>query len=407
LTTGPLEIDEGPDTEGCERPGAVADSGSAPMEGEAAGAGAYSRTKRILFVVELAAGLVYLVLLLATGASPSVAAWLESLSANAWLVVLMYILVVGLLYEFVGTPLDFYGGFILEHKYGQSTQSFWAWAWDALKGKLVTFGIGAVLLEAVYWLLRSFPQSWWIIATAMFIAFGVVMANLAPVLLMPIFYKFVPLRDEELRERLIRLCEKAGTAVRDVYEMDMSRKTRAANAALVGLGATRRIVLADTMLDRYGPDEVEAVLAHELGHHANWDMWKGLIFQSAISALAFYAAFRIMKACSSLVGLSGPDDIAGFPLLMLTMAAVSLLFLPTANAFSRHLERKADSFALRLTGNPRSFASMMGKLGRQNLSEFEPSPLVEFLLFSHPSISKRIRMAREMYPGEFENREAG
>ncbi len=372
--------------------------------GEAASARAYSRSKRILFVVELAVGMGYFVLLLATGASISIAGRVESLTANAWLVVLLYMLVVGLAYEFVGVPLDFYGGFVLEHKYGQSTQSFRAWVWDALKGKLVALCIGAILLEAVYWLLRSYPQSWWLIATVMFIAFGVVMANLAPVLLMPIFYKFVPLKDEELGRRLIRLCEKAGTAVRGVYEMDMSRKTRAANAALVGLGNTRRIVLGDTMLDRYETDEIEVVLAHELGHHANWDMWKGLGFQSAISALAFYAAHHVMDVSSAWLGLRGPGDIAGFPLLMLTIGAVSLFFLPASNAFSRRLERRADGFALKLTAAPRSFASMMGKLGRQNLSEFEPDPLVEFMLFSHPSISSRIRMAREMYPDEFSGR---
>jgi STE24 endopeptidase len=180
--------------------------------------------------------------------------------------------------------------------------------------------------------------------------------------------------------------------------MDMSKKTRAANAALVGLGNTRRIVLGDTLLDRYEPDEIEIILAHELGHHANWDMWKGLLFQSAISAVGFYLAYVVMEACSGRLGLRGPADIAGFPLLALTFGGVSLLFLPTANAFSRRLERRADKFALRLTDDPRSFISMMAKLGRQNLAEFEPNRLVEFALFSHPSIGRRIQMAREMFP---------
>ena len=375
-----------------------AGSGRSPMAEEDEKARVYNRAKRVLFIVELAAGPAYLALLLFSGASLSVAAWLESLSGNAWIVVLLYLLVVGLAYEVIGAPLDFYGGFVIEHKYGQSTQAFRAWAWDRLKSYLIGFAIGGVLLEAVYWLLRSYPQSWWIIATALFIAFAVVMANIAPVVLMPIFYKFAPLKDEELKRRLIRLCEKAGATVRGVYEMDMSKKTRAANAALVGLGNTRRIILSDTLLDRYEPDEIETILAHELGHHTNWDMWKGLLFQSGISALGFYAAYLVMRACSGALGLRGPADIAGFPLLVLTIAGVSLVFLPTANAFSRRLERLADAFALRLTANPRAFVAMMGKLGRQNLAEFEPNPLVEFLLFSHPSIGKRIRAAREMFP---------
>jgi STE24 endopeptidase len=241
----------------------------------------------------------------------------------------------------------------------------------------------------------------------MFIAFAVVMANVAPVVLMPIFYKFVPLREEELKRRLVALCEKVKTRVRGVYEMDMSRKTRAANAALVGLGNTRRIVLGDTLLDRYEPDEIEAVLAHELGHHKNWDMWKGLLFQSAISVLGFYLAYLILNTYSASFGLRGPADVAGLPLLMLTFAGVSLLFLPSSNAFSRRIERRADEFALRLTGNARAFVSMMNKLGEQNLSEFEPSPLVEFILFSHPSVSKRIRRAREIFPESFRDEARG
>ena len=393
---------------GAERPQSpgAPDSLSEAATGEQSDkAGAYNRAKRVLFVSELGIGVAYLVLLLVSGASATLTRWLEAQAGGVWLVILLYLLFVGLAYDLFAVPLDFYGGFILEHKYGQSTQTFRAWLWDQVKGKLVGFAIGVPLIEAVYWLLRNYPRDWWLIAGAMFIAFAIVMANVAPVLLMPIFYKFVSLRDEELKSRLVSLCEKADTSVRGVYEMDMSRKTRAANAALVGLGNTRRIVLGDTLLDRYEPDEVEAILAHELGHHKNRDMWKGLVFQSAVSLLGFYLAYMVLNAYSSSFGSRGPADVAAFPLLTLTIAGVSLLFLPTSNAFSRHLERRADAFALRLTGNPRAFVSMMGKLGRQNLSEFAPNPLVEFILFSHPSVSKRIRAAREMFPGELEESE--
>lgn len=379
-------------------PDESADPGPPPGGKESEKAKAYNRAKRILFVAELGLGVTYLVLLLLSDASLGVARWLENTVGNVWLVVLFYLLIVGAAYDLMAIPLDFYGGFVLEHKYGQSTQRFRGWVWDQVKGKAVGFAIGAPLLETVYLLLRSFPQSWWLIASGTFIGFALVMANVAPVVLMPIFYKFVPLRDEELKRRLVALCEKVKTRVRGVYEMDMSRKTRAANAALVGLGNTRRIVLGDTLLDRYEPDEIEAVLAHELGHHKNLDMWKGLLFQSAISMLGFYLAYLILNAYSTSFGLRGPADIAGLPLLMLTFAGVSLLFLPTSNAFSRRLERNADEFALKLTGNPLAFVSMMSKLGEQNLSEFEPNPLVEFILYSHPSINKRIRHAREIFP---------
>jgi STE24 endopeptidase len=297
-------------------------------------------------------------------------------------------------------PLDFYSGYLLEQKYGQSTQDFWQWAWDQTKGLLVNFVIGASLVEVVYWLLRLYPQTWWIIAEALFVLFAVVMSILAPIILLPIFYKVVPLRDEELRRRIVELCDKANTRIKGVYEMDMSRKTRAANAALIGIGGTRRIILGDTLLERYEPEEIEVVLAHELGHHKHWDIWKGLLFQSAIFFIAFYLAHLILNVFSMVFGLRGPSDIAGFPLLVFTFAVVSLVFLPSVNGFSRWLEWKADDFALKATRNPRAFVSMMAKLGRQNLSEFEPNRLIELFLYSHPPIKKRIEHAREVFPGE-------
>ena len=391
----------GSGTEEHRTPGASGDCSGLTAGTEDEKASAYNRAKRILLVSELGTGIAFLVVLLLSGISITLARWLEAETGNVWLVILLYLVCIGLVYDLFAVPLDFYGGFILEHKYGQSTQTFWAWLWDQAKGKLVGLAIAAPLIEAVYWLLRSYPQTWWLIAGGMFIAFAIVMANVAPIVLMPIFYTFVPLKDEKLRSRLMALCERANTSVRGVYEMDMSRKTRAANAALAGIGNTRRIILGDTLLDRYEPDEVEAILAHELGHHKSWDMWKGLVFQSAISLLGLYLSYVVLNTYSGSFGFRGPADVAAFPLFMLTVAGVSLLFLPTSNAFSRRLERRADSFALSLTRNPRAFVSMMGKLGQQNLSEFEPNPLVEFMLFSHPSISKRIRAAREAFPDEF------
>ncbi|RJP19809.1 MAG: M48 family peptidase [Candidatus Abyssobacteria bacterium SURF_5] len=369
-----------------------------PLEQENEKAKTYNREKRRLFVIELAVGLLFLVLFFFSGASPAVARGVESASRNPWVVVLLYVAVTGALFELIGLPLDFYGSYVLEHKYGQSTQNLRGWAWDQVKGLLVNFVIGVSLVEVVYWLLRNYPNTWWAIGALLFVLFAVIMTVLAPVVLLPIFYKVIPLRDEELKRRILALSEKVGTRVEGVYEMDMSRKTRAANAALVGLGNTRRIILGDTLLERYRRDEIEVVLAHELGHHTHADIWKGLIFQSFIFFLGFYITYLVLNAFSNTFGLRGVADIAGFPLLVLVFSGVSLVFLPIINGFTRRLERSADDFALRVTRNPRAFISMMAKLGRQNLSEFEPSRLVEILLYSHPPISKRIRHAHEVFP---------
>jgi STE24 endopeptidase len=373
------------------------ESGSS-FEQESEKAKEYNREKRILFVAELIIGFLFLVILLFTGLSLLLARRLESVANNPWLVVLLYISIIGAAYELIGLPLEFYGGYILEHRYGQSTQTLWVWVWDQMKGLLVSFVLGVPLMEILYWLLRAYPQTWWLIAAILFIVFAVIMANLAPVLLLPIFYKVIPLRDEELKRRIVALCEKVGTKVKGVYEMDMSRKTRAANAALVGIANTRRIILGDTLLEKYEPDEVESVLAHELGHHKHADIWKGLFFQSGIIFIGFYLAYVILRAFSKTLGFEGPADIAAFPLLVLTSAVVSLVFLPVVNGFSRRLERSADEFALQSTRNPRAFISMMSKLGRQNLAEFEPNRLIELLLFSHPPIKKRIEHAYELFP---------
>ena len=376
-----------------------------PPDRESEKARAYNREKRRLLLVELLLGFLFLVFLFFSGISFSLARLLEAFTANPWLLVLLYVFAVGLAFQIISFPLDFYGGYLLEHKYEQSTQNLRSWSWDQAKGLLVNFVIGISLVEVVYWLLRNYPQTWWIVGAVLFLIFAVIMTILAPVLLLPIFYKVVPLRDEELKRRIVALCERVNTRVRGVYEMDMSRKTRAANAALVGIGNTRRIILGDTLLDRYQPDEIEVVLAHEIGHHKHADIWKGLLVQSVIFFIGFYLAFLVLRGFPSVFGLRGPADIAGFPLLVLTFAGVSLIFLPAINAFSRRIEWQADEFALQVTRTPRAFISMMAKLGRQNLSEFQPNRLVEIFLYSHPPIQKRIEHARETFPGEADSRQ--
>jgi STE24 endopeptidase len=381
-----------------EKPEDVSEESRFASEQESEKARAYNREKRVLFVVELLLGFLFLVLLFFSGLSLSLARWAQAAVDNPWLVVLLYVFLVGCAFELIGLPLDFYGGYLLEHKYGQSTETVRAWVWDQAKGLLVNSLIGIFLIEVVYWLLRAYPRSWWVIGAALFVVFAVIVTLLAPVILLPLFYKVVPLRNEDLRRRIVALCERVNTRVKGVYEMDMSRKTRAANAALVGIGNTRRIILGDTLLERYQPDEIEVVLAHELAHHKHADIWRGLLFQSVIFFIAFYVAYLALRAFSAVFGLQGPSDIAGFPLLALTFAGVSLVFLPVVNGFSRRVEFKADAFALEITGNPGAFISMMSKLGRQNLSEFEPNRLVEILLYSHPPIKKRIQRARESFP---------
>jgi STE24 endopeptidase len=248
----------------------------------------------------------------------------------------------------------------------------------------------------VYFVIGRSPDAWWLPAGATFGALMVLLANLAPVLLLPLFYVVKPLDREALRLRLLSLAERAGTRVLGAYEWGLGEKTNKANAALAGIGPTRRILVSDTMLAQYSDEEIETVLAHELAHHVHGDIWKGLIFETGLILCGFYAASRILKASVGLLGLRGIAEVAGLPVLLLAAGAVSVVMLPAAHAMSRRYERRADRFALELTRNPSAFISAMRRLAAQNLAEENPSKVIQWLFYSHPPIADRIAAA-EIY----------
>jgi STE24 endopeptidase len=221
------------------------------------------------------------------------------------------------------------------------------------------------------------------------------LAQLAPVLLLPLFYDFKPLDRPDLVRRLMALADRAGARVLGVFEWRLSDRTRKANAALTGIGRTRRILLSDTLLAEHSDDEIEVILAHELAHHVHRDIWSGIALETVLIALGFYVADATLGMTARSFGLTGKADVAALPLLLLAAGAVSILFMPVANAVSRMHERRADQYALTLTGNAAAFISAMKRLATQNLAEEEPPRLVELLLHSHPSMQARIAAARE------------
>jgi STE24 endopeptidase len=308
--------------------------------------------------------------------------------------VLLFVIVLSLLHEVAGFPFAFYSGFLLERRYDLSNQSFRGWIAD--QGK--SFGVGLLLgggaAELVYASMRAWPASWWLVGGIVFTGLIVVLTNLAPVLLLPLFYSVKPLDRDALRARLLALAERAGARVLGAYEWGLGDKTKKANAALAGLGSTRRILVSDTMLAEYSDDEIEVVLAHELAHHVHGDIWKGIVFESGLVIGGFYAASLVLRLAAGHAGLRGVDDVAGLPLLLLTAGAVSLVTVPVAHAMSRRFERSADRFALDMTRNPGAFISAMRRLGAQNLAEEQPSRLVQWLFYSHPPMRDRIAAAQ-------------
>ncbi len=361
----------------------------------------YARIRRRLSYVNMGIGVVGVFILLFTNLD----IWLgEQLQRLNWqpiagwfpVQILVYFLILILAYEIITAPIAYYSGFVLPHRYGLSTMSLKSWLGDLFKGLALSLVLEVLAIEFVYALLASQPQTWWLWVSLAMLFFSVVMANLAPVLIFPIFYKFTPLPDGDLTKRLLALAERAHTRVQGVFTMHMSNKTTAANAALMGLGNTRRIVVGDTMLNRFTPDEIEVVLAHELGHHVHHDIWKLIISQSILTLGGLYLVNVVLHwAVETQHIYNGLADPATIPLLLALMGAFGLLVMPIGNGYSRAIEYQADEYALQATRMVKPFKSAMTRLANQNLSDVEPSPVVEFLFHDHPSINKRLKHADE------------
>jgi STE24 endopeptidase len=353
----------------------------------------YNRIRRWLGIGEFVLGLALLLVLLLTGWT----GWLRDLAyrgalQNYAFAVFLYTVMLVLISKVVGLGLDHYG-FRLEQRHQLANQSLRGWAWDEFKGFVVTAVLASLLVELLYFIIRQFPEHWWVLAWLGFLIVAVLLAQLAPVLLFPIFYKFEPLQDEELKTRLVRLGERAGTRVRGVYKWHLSEKSKKANAALTGIGNTRRIILADTLLAGYSPDEIEAVLAHELGHQVHKHIPKGIAVQALVTFVGFWAAnWSLQYAVHRWHMFETLSDFANLPLLVLTFVVLSFVLMPALNAFSRFNERQADRYAFE-NANISSFISSMNKLADQNLAERTPSRWVEWWFHSHPAIARRIAAA--------------
>ncbi len=361
----------------------------------------YARIRRRLSFVSMGIGVAGIFIFLFTNLD----IWLrDALQPLSWQPIagwfpwqiLAYFLILILGYQLIIAPIAYYSGFVLPHRYGLSTMTLKGWLGDLFKGLVLGLVLEVLVIELVYALLASQPQTWWLWVALVLLFFSVVMANLAPVLILPLFYKFKPLPEGDLTNRLLALAERAHTRVRGVFTMQLSSKTTAANAALMGLGNTRRIVLGDTMLDRYTPDEIEVVLAHELGHHVHHDIWKLIISQSFLTLGGLYLVNVVLHwAVETQHYYLGLADAATIPLLLALIGAFGLIVLPISNGFSRAIEYQADEYALQATQKVESFKSAMTRLANQNLADAEPAPIIEFLFHDHPSIHKRLKHADE------------
>ncbi|HEX5159158.1 MAG TPA: M48 family metallopeptidase [Ktedonobacterales bacterium] len=362
----------------------------------------YARQRQTLMLINLGISAVVIAVLLFSGLSfwlrdalEFAAGW-QPISGWEPLRIALYFLVLGAVVAIIDAPLTWYSGYVLPHRYGLSTQRVGAWLLDGVKSLAISLPIEILAVLFVYLLLAVSPNAWWLWAGLAMLLFTVVLANLAPILLLPLFYKLTPLPDGDVKQRALALAAQAHTRVRGIYSMNMSAKTTAANAAVMGLGNTRRIVIGDTLLNHYTPDEIEVVVAHELGHQVHLDIPKLIIVQSVTMLGGLYlvnlALHAVVGAVPAYHGLSDP---ATMPLVAAVLGVFGLVMLPLTNGFSRTVERQADGYALESTGKVDAFISAMTRLANQNLAELSPSPLVEFFLYNHPSIGARLAFARK------------
>jgi len=356
----------------------------------------YSRITRRLWLADTLFGAVYFLAWLFFGWSISLRGWIGAITKNDWLEVAIYFAIFGSVYFLLNLPHSYYSGFILPHRFDQSSQTLKDWVFDQLKGLAIGIPLGLLVIELVYLALRSTGEWWWLWVAGGLLLMNVLLANLAPVLILPLFNKFIPLGDEhrELEERLLRLAARANTKVKGVFKFDMSKRTKSANAALMGLGNTRRIVLGDTLINEFTLDEIETILAHELGHQAHNDIGFLIVFGTLSTTLGLYLASLAFNYAIAFFGFASTADVAALPALSLILGVYGLILMPLDNAVSRWRENMADDYALESTRKAGVFASAFTRLANQNLGEVDPEKWVVFMFYSHPPLGERITKAK-------------
>jgi STE24 endopeptidase len=377
------------------QPDAKSDESPEMTPAQLAEARRYGRISLLLTLADMALDVVFLGVMALVFAMPLddwLASFLPSGSAQSYVrLLLLYFVVMGL-HILVSLPLSFYSGYVVEHRFGLSNQTVRRWARNWLLSNALALGLGAALFMGLYFIMWNTGPYWWLIAAGAFFVVSVLLGQLAPVLIVPLFYKVEPIDNEALVDRLKRLADGTGLTIEGVYRLGLSADTSKANAALAGLGRTRRVLMGDTLLDKFGPDEIEVIFAHEIGHHVHRHIPKMIATGLIISLAGFWLLDRVLVWWAG-ISTAADAPTSSLPLVMFTMGAFMMLLSPLQNAISRHYERQCDRYALARTGNHAAYRSAFTKLARLNKADPEPNPVEVFLLHSHPPIRERLALA--------------
>ncbi|MCB0727371.1 MAG: M48 family metallopeptidase [Ignavibacteriae bacterium] len=355
----------------------------------------YSRTHQILSLTGSIIFFAVLIILIFTGLSKEIENIAFNYTSNNYLALLIFLGIIGAGQGLINFPLDFYSGYILEHKYDLSNQTIAGYFKEKLKGFVLGIVIGIPLMLAFYYILSNSGEMWWLVLGIVMFVFSILLGRIAPTVIMPLFYKFVPVENEDIKNRLLELCKKTGVKVQGIFTFDMSKNTKKANAAFTGMGKSRRIILGDTLMNNFSVSEIETVFAHEVGHYTKRHILKMMTVSTLVTFLGLFITAKLYEASLGYFGFSAVNEIAALPLLFLYLSLYGLVTTPISNIQSRMYEWEADTFALETTKDRGSFISAMEKLAEQNLADKTPNKVIEFLFHSHPSLEKRIQFARD------------
>ncbi|MDP4173477.1 MAG: M48 family metallopeptidase [Bacteroidota bacterium] len=350
----------------------------------------YNNIKLTITITKAIISFFLIFLFVSLGYSQMLEQYLSRFTSNSYFVFILFVIFSGLISGILFLPVNYYSEFYLEHKYKLSNQTLGAWIWEGLKELLVSAIVGIPLLFIFYFVLNRFGALWWLPFATILFVFSVVLARIVPIVILPLFYKVTPLEDEKLKNRLELLAKEAGLKLKDIYKFNMSKNTKKANAAFTGLGSTKRILLGDTLLDNFSSDEIETVIAHELGHYKYKHIIKNILLGTISSFLSLFLIAFLYDVSIGWFGFKSITDVAALPLLSLWAMIIGLIQTPISSSISRKYEYQADEYSVRTTLKPSAFKRTLEKLNEQNLGDKDPHPLVEWFFYSHPSIKKRV-----------------
>ncbi|MBW7888834.1 MAG: M48 family metallopeptidase [Bacteroidetes bacterium] len=356
----------------------------------------YNRIKLVVSLTGTAVSFLLLLLMLFTGFTVTVESYCYSVSTHSYLALILFSAILGIINSVVSFPFSLYSGFLLEHQYRMSNQTFLQWLWENFKGMLVSIPIMLPLLLIFYFFLSELKTLWWLPAGVTLFIFSIGLSRIAPTFILPLFYQLTPLENSALKEKILALTKATKMTVQGIFVFNLSKTTKKANAAFTGIGKSKRILLGDTLVDSFSPDEIETVFAHELGHYVHGHIWKNILAGTLSIFLGLYLTSEAYSASLSWFGFSSESQLAALPLLLLWLGVYSIVTSPAGNILSRKYEFEADRYAIHTTKNKEAFISTMNKLAAMNLADTQPHPLVEFLFYSHPSIEKRIIAAENL-----------